>query len=289
MKNSSRYILSYLLGIAMLVLTVPAPLSSSSTSATGGCKSQQGNKPIEKLKGEAAKLRVLQLRASNKAFNRAMKDMEKMGKKPNWDLSLVVLHGEKAISQAKPPTFRAASYTPPQDGTYASSDGEMTFITYDGPDHIWEGTVYASDYSDGQSYTYNGAMDDYYSENPTDWQVTDEVYYPPDGGDPSRGEPCSGNACLIVQAPVINKSGGMFLKASFINTTGAPTAPRPVWNFLRRFFSCFFRSFGYFYGNCPPHVHWVTCLINATYYAGWCCGYTAKNSIGSPPGSGWCY
>jgi hypothetical protein len=266
----------------------------------------QGRK-TETLKGDAAKLRVLQLRAKNKAFNRAMKDMERLGKKPNWDLSTIILHGEHAIAAAKEgivpaesPTIHRASYTPPQDDFYGN-EGELTFVTYDGPEHTWDGTVYGYDYSTGQTEVYDGAIYDNYTEDQVNWDVTDEVYYPPDGGDPYRSEPCyRAGYCLqqaIAKAAPQNNTPqvtGTFTKASLRNASGVPAATgrpaHPVLNFFKRFFNCFIRAFPKKVGACPPTGRFLGCLLRSAGSSTVCCGGAAYNNIGSPTGSGgYCY
>jgi hypothetical protein len=264
-----------------------------------------GGKKTEVLKGDAAKLRVLQLLSKSKAFRRAMKDMEKLGKKPNWDLSAVVLHGDQAIAAAKsgavpdePTTFRRASYTPPAE-TFTGDEGEMTIVTYDGPDHTWDGTVYGYDYATGETQVYDGAIYDYYTEDPVNWQVTDEVYYPPDGGDPYRSQPCSGDYACLEQPAVAMKTtprretaqpAGRFVKTSFVSAGApAPAAARPVLNFLGRFFSCFFHAAPYRIGQCPPAARYTVCLLTGTITSAVCCGGAAYWNNTNPTGRGYCY
>lgn len=309
MRSIVRSVVSLLLiaacAAAMYVWPPAAPSASAST-ANPTQETVRGKK-TEVLKGDAAKLRVLQLISKNKAFRRAMKDMEKLGKKPNWDLSLVVLHGDKAIAAAKTgyvpeaqtATFKQASYAPSQE-TFYGNEGEMTFVTYDGPDHTWDGTVYGYDYATGETQVYDGAIYDYYMEDPVNWQVTDEIYYPPDGGDPVRSEPCTGDGYCLEQPAYVAKNAprkeagqpaGRFMKTSFVSTAGTKAAPaRPVLNFFGRFFSCFFRAAPHRIGQCPPAARFTTCLITGTLSAGVCCGSAAYYSIGNPTGSGgFCY
>lgn len=284
----------------LIVQAVPrTALSETETSASTNktCQEPQNRDKVEILKGEAAKLRALQLRARNKAFDRAMKDMERIGKRVRWDLSAVVLRGEKAIAQAKSstqansadlPELLTASYSRPQ-ATISGAEGEMTFITYDGPEHTWEGTVYAHDYSDGQTHVYNGAIFDYYSEDPINWQVTDEIYYPPDGSGGIRTEPCGNGPCLEIEAArFFGQSEGRLLKASYGKLPYSPMAARPVWNFLRRFFACFFRSFGVAVRQqCPGAPRFMYCLLTSAGSAAICCGiWTGPRG---QSGQGHCY
>jgi hypothetical protein len=303
MRSIVRSVVSLLLiaacAAAMYVWPPTAPSASAST-ANPAQESVRGKK-TEVLKGDAAKLRVLQLLSKNKAFRRAMKDMEKLGKKPNWDLSAVILRGEHAIAAAKsgvvpdePTMFRRASYAAPQE-TFYDTEGEMTFVTYDGPEHTWDGTVYAYDYSTGETQVYDGVIYDYYMEDPINWQVTDEIYYPPDGSDPVRSEPCTSDRyCLEQPAYAKNaprkdsgQPAGRFMKTSFVSTAGTKAAPaRPVLNFLGRFFSCFFNAAPRRIGQCPPAARYTTCLITVSITSGICCGRAAA---GGTNGAGYCY
>lgn len=306
MKKLFRSAISLLL-ITMCATAMyiwPPPNTSVTASNLKPSQAMGQGKKTESLKGDAAKLRVLQLRAKNKAFNRAMKDMEKLGKKPNWDLSTVILHGEHAIAAAKAgtipgesPTFRPASYTQPQE-TFYGNEGEMTLVTYDGPEHTWDGTVYGYDYSTGRTEVYDAAIFDNYAEDQVNWDVTDEIYYPPDGGDPIRPEPCYRDRyCLEQPATVVKatpqrampQATGKYVKASFGNGSGAPAAAAPampVLRFFGRFFTCFIRAFPKKVGACNPNARFIGCLLRSAGSSTVCCGGAAFTNNTNPTGSG---
>lgn len=309
MRSLLRSVLSLLLiaGCAAAMYVWPPSAPSAAAPAPSPAQGAVNGKKTEVLKGDAAKLRVLQLLSKNKGFRRAMKAMEKMGKKPNWDLSIVILRGDRAIAAAKSgdvpgetATFRRASYSAPQE-TFYGNEGEMTFVTYDGPEHSWDGTIYGYDYATGETQVYNGVIYDHYAEDPINWELTDEVYYPPDGSEPIRSEPCSSGFYCLQEVTTAEKkipqkdtqrSAGRFVKTSFAAAAGAPAAKpaRPVLRFIGRFFTCFFRAAPFRIGQCPPAARFTTCLITGSLSAGVCCGGAAYHSIGNPTGSGgYCY
>lgn len=122
-----------------------------------------------------------------------MRDMERQGKRPLWEASAALPLGDRREQVAS--LFRPASFMQPQDIISDGNGGEMIFITYDGPDGYWDGTVYVHD--SYREATYNAVVEDYGVWDTGAWDVVDEVYYPPDGGEPIREYPCSADyACL---------------------------------------------------------------------------------------------
>lgn len=175
-----------LLAFALLALT-PAP---SVTRATAGPEPQ--GRRVEPIRGEAVKFLVARLRARNRGFDRAVRDMERLGKRPLWEASAALPLGSRRGEVA---AFRPASFTGSQDIISDGNGGEMIFITYDGDDSFWDGTIYVHDSS--REATYNAVVEDFGSLDTSTWEVVDELYYPPDGGEPIRDQPCSGDyACL---------------------------------------------------------------------------------------------
>jgi len=294
MKKIRQIATEVLLAVLVVALTVVVPpqRTASATPLSPEAGQRQQQKKVEVLKGEAVRLRVLQLRAKDKSFDRAMKDMEKMGKRPNWELSAVILRGDKAIAQAKSPTIRPVSYTRSQD-TFSDDQGEMTFITYDGADeNRWDGTVYAYDYYEGQSYSYNGVLNDYESSDTAQWAVMDEVYYPPDGSGPYREQPCyDGNYCLQMEVQAIKTSpqpSDKFMKAAF-GLSANPPAAVGFLGFLSRFFRCFFRAIVPLNTGCRLIASRVVCLIAASALAGSCCVRAARGGSVGQGSPYYCY
>jgi len=147
------------------------------------------DKKFKVLKGDAAKLRSNQLRAKDKAFNRAIRDLEKINKKIDWNASLVYVEDTDATSASllKSPIFSPVSFNPALE-----TDGygnEMVIMATEGDQSYWDGTFYVHDAETGKSDTYNAVIDEFNSEDPDGLTVTDELYYPPDGGAPYREQP----------------------------------------------------------------------------------------------------
>ena len=95
----------------------------------------------------------------------------------------------------------------------------MIFVTYGGPDSYWDGTVYVHD--NYQEATYNAVVEDYESPETSVWEVVDELYYPPDGGDPEREYPCdSSYPCLQTRAaPRPNRHGVLYANTGRLQRT----------------------------------------------------------------------
>lgn len=219
-------------GLAALALAsavslpyLPAAAAANSKNIPGRPAVVRGKeKKPEVLKGDAVKLRVKQLRAKSKGFNRALKAMERLGKRPIWEASALLINEESASAGAARARVKPASYA--QDTISDGNGGEMIFVTFEGDESFWDGTVYVHDaYQEG---TYNVVMEDYNSQDSAAWTVLDEVYYPPDGGEPIREQPCSaGSQCLpMMEAPVARQNvrpewdaaaglQGLMLKASY--------------------------------------------------------------------------
>jgi hypothetical protein len=233
MKHSKRFLIKSM--FVLLAGTLMVPIFASSTAvplAANQTQGQRGERPIAPLKGEALRLLVSKLRARNKGFDRAMRDMERMGKKPLWEASAAIPLKSKKRNQVA--MFRPAAYTAPQDTISDGNGGEMVFITFDGPDSTWDGTVYVQD-SERQA-TYNAVIEDYdVNSDSGSWDVVDEVYYPPEGGDPYREEPCGGEYCLMTKTKPLPRQtrADSYIDASY---TEAPVAFGGGW--FRNWWNC---------------------------------------------------
>lgn len=226
-----RRTVKWLFVVLTLALLVPI-LPQSGSQATVIVAEQQGRK-IQPLRGEAVRLLVSELRTRNKGFDRAMRDMERMGKRPLWDASAAIPLPAKRRQVA---TFRPASYTEPQDMISDGNGGEMIFVTYGGPDSYWDGTVYVHD--NYQEATYNAVVEDFESPDTSVWDVVDELYYPPDGGDPEREYPCGGSyPCLQTRAtPRPNRQGVDMVDVSSASRARATAPFGGGW--FRRWWGC---------------------------------------------------
>ena len=218
-----RTVICLLVVLAIALLMLPQSGSQANVLPAG-----QQEKKIKPLKGEAVKFLVAKIRARNKGFDRAMSDMEKRGKQPLWEESAAVPLPSKKRQQLASATFQRVSYTEPsQDIISDGNGGEMIFITYSGDDSYWDGTVYVHD--NYQEATYNAVVDDYGSTDSAAWEVIDELYYPPGGGEPTREFPCTGNIACMPEGPVSKmkdqKRGVEMVNAS--STSRGPTAAAP--------------------------------------------------------------
>jgi hypothetical protein len=78
--------------LAMTLFMLPQVSNSSAAFAQDRGQSTQNRRTMEHkvLRGTAVKAYVQQLRLKDKALNRALKDMERWGKLPNWESSAVI-------------------------------------------------------------------------------------------------------------------------------------------------------------------------------------------------------
>lgn len=152
-------------------------------------------KKFKVLKGDAVKLRFNQLRTKDKAFNRAIKDLEKINKRINWNASMIYLEESDAniATVLKSSVFRPASFNSFNSfNSTFDTDGygnEMVIMATEGDQSYWDGTIYVHDAETGNSDTYNAVVNDFDSEDAEGMTVVDELYYPPDGGNPYREQP----------------------------------------------------------------------------------------------------
>lgn len=148
---------------------------------------------LEEIHGEAAALRVRQLRRLSKGIARAMQDAEKKGLRRAFEHSRVILGiepsdkpGTARVTPSVPRLMQIASYNSshPQE-TFTDGEYEVTFIPYDdGNPNNWEGIIYRYDPDWGDDI--RAAVVDIQTETPA---VIEEIYYPPDGTDPQPLDP----------------------------------------------------------------------------------------------------
>ncbi len=184
--------------LALTLLTQPQLTNSAVAVAQDrgqATRPQQGDRGVKVLRGESVKAYVQNLRQKDKALNRALKDMVKWGRLPNWEASAVIREVPKPEKETASLKFLPASVT--QDQYWSDGNGnEMIIITAYGSESYWDGTIHTYEASSGESSTYNGAVNDLVANDPETSDVVDEVYYPPDGGPPYReGEGGGGGGC----------------------------------------------------------------------------------------------
>lgn len=301
MKNHVRYLTSFLL--VAIMLSAILPMAASSTVAAGnidpvqpagGQQKELGDRLFPgAYRGDAVKRRINRLRATNKALDRAMRDKEKAGKQVAWELSAVLVFTapkKTQLAQLNLPKMMGNSFAPEQ-ATLSDGTGEATFITYDGPESTWDGTISVTDYYTGENRVYNGEVWDFGApDDPSVWDVTQEIYYPPDGGDPSECPP-DGGPCQVMLMSKNHEAGpstgSMFVKASYASATAEP--PGAIFRWFSRFWRCFSRTAAFVGRQCvspQPNIrnNFICALAAGVYAAGCCARYSGNNS-----GQGICY
>lgn len=323
MKNllrdaTSMALVALMIGLMFPAVTLRAAAAQKSPAKPAPADEEAGRftpfkdrLPAGVLRGQEAQRRVRQLRATSKALNRAMGDRERQGKTIKWDASAVIVFAKPGAQ--KPSTtpsgdavFTKASFSPARE-TLSDGSGEVTFITYEGAPNTWDGTIYRTDYYTGESEVFNADMYDFGSvDDPAMWDVTEEIYYPPDGG-----EPCSSNRettfqtydqyqmvepCTMASAPqpkgdALGMSDGLGLmrKASFVGSPRSPRAVGSIWRWFTNFWRCYSRTLAYRGAVCvspQPNIrNNLICFIAAGIYAAGCCARFAHNNAGR----GYCY
>ncbi len=249
MKNFIRSATSIGLTTMMLALTMlilPQLTNSAAAVAQNRAQTAQSNqadKGTKVLKGESVKAYVQELRQKDKALNRAMKDMERWGKLPNWEASAIIREAPKSKQETASVNFMRASFA--QEQYWSDGNGnEMILITAYGSESNWDGTVHTYDASTGERSTYNGIVDDLVTNDPDTSDVVDELYYPSGGGEPIRegDSGCGGYSdtqrlCFdTMTTGSIKDSSG---KAKITNAS-ATTTVKPVGfvGWFKRYFRC---------------------------------------------------
>ncbi|HEV7905544.1 MAG TPA: hypothetical protein VGO96_17010 [Pyrinomonadaceae bacterium] len=307
MKNSLRRLTNLVLAAAIFALTLPVAPVSVAAQDKGKDKS---DKKLESFKGDSAKQHIRALRARNKSLNRAMKDMEKLGKQVDWEQSAVIFTIDPAISQ-KDRDARAKIQNVSfgaQDSYMSNADGEMAFITSAGSGSYWDGTVYVTEYATGTTDVYNSVVD---SGGTIDFTESayeiDEVYYPPGGGEPIReggGDGgCGGTGIdprrLCYDQPLMTDNKGSGNEAVFQKASYNRVFAYGFFSWLSKFFKCLGRATSYFAERCvapsPNFRNNLICAVTAAFQAAGCCAANAKRSRGplntnnTGPGGGYCY
>lgn len=245
MKDRRSLLAAAVIGVgivASLMLTLaPRPTlgKSDANKLVSISADKTDSRKIKMLHGEALRNRIEGLRNKNKGLARAMKEFEKRGRVARMNDSLVVqLTAPTTAANLKGGFLRPASYV--QD--ISDGDSEIDFITYSGDYDSWTGIVNViTPYSND---TYSGTF-----LTPTDdgsgWDVTGEVYYPPDGGDPQCGS--SGHECLLGKTTPSAKPAGSKGRVSAAHhrsrnlrpATTSPGNPRPgFFGWLRNWWHC---------------------------------------------------
>jgi hypothetical protein len=291
MLKTFRSAVSYALVLLTLCSTASLPTASAQAARQDGGQPVPLAKrlPVGVVRGEAARLRVNKLRATNKALDRAIRDKEHAGKHVNWELSatLIFSAGEKRAEQRTlgNALYMNASFSlTPEQSTLSDGTGEATFI-YDGDPSTWDGTIYRLDYNTGENEVYDAWMSDYGSiDDPALWDVTDEIYYPPDGGPPVCETPPPDMPAMEC-GPVskfekkdeknASASASLYRDASYTPAAAGARPVGPIIRWFTRFWRCYSRTMAYRSAACiNPQARIrnnLICYLAAGIYAAGCC------------------
>jgi hypothetical protein len=188
---------------------------------------------IEDFHGEAAAAHVRQLRRLSKGIGRAMQDAEQRGLKRSFEHSRVIV----GIEQAGPPTAAAHVALPKLNGgrptstyslvhsqeTFTDGDYEVTFIPYDdGDPNNWEGVIYRYDPDWGDDIRF--VVLDIQTDQPA---AIEEVYYPPDGGNPFPLDPNDPSPIITQNEMRTCKPTAAFLSVESKQTVSSRLAALP--------------------------------------------------------------
>ncbi|HKR02913.1 MAG TPA: hypothetical protein VJT09_19700 [Pyrinomonadaceae bacterium] len=225
-------------------------------------------KKVKTVKGDSVRRHVEKLRLKNKGLERAMREFARKGLTPRWEDSLSAVQVPETASADRPVgLFQRAAYQPPQD-TYTQDGNEITFITYSGDLSYWDGIVYV--HTPYQDDTYSGDF-----LTPTDdgsnWNVVNEVYYPPDGGSPCTGD----RACMEQEQQVSKPTPGHKQKAerkanSFANHSAAAARPG-LWGWLKSWWGCVTSFCSFSYQVCSGVNYRFLCRVALCVYGLWGC------------------
>src|ERR1051326_5320859 len=147
MQRVKRFAISFLVLCFVIGLLMPVEFYQGSQAASANSSApDKKEKNYHTYKGDAVRLRADQLRKKNKGLDRALKEMAKIGKLPDWEHSSVVQEDNSQAANVGNSLFRPVAYSPAQD-TITDGGNELVLITAAGDDRYWDGTVYAYDAS----------------------------------------------------------------------------------------------------------------------------------------------
>jgi len=225
---------------------LPRHQTLASTSSPPSISEKTPDKKVKSFKGAAVKRSIEKRRLKNKGLERAIREYAKKGLEPRWDDSVILQQVSETSALDKPQgLFRRAAYLAPQE-TYVEGGSEITFITYGGDLNYWDGIVYV--HTPYQEDTYSG---DFLtpSDDGTNWDVVNEVYYPPDGG-----TPCDGTRACMVEGPVADAGPSQKVKANGKMSAlahGSAKAVKPgLWGWLKNWWNCVVWNCWVEYYNC---------------------------------------
>lgn len=201
MRKPTFYIMAvvFLLIIGLLIAPLQ-PIAARTDKIITSQETSERNKDQESevdiVRGLAVKNHVEKMKLKNKGLARALKDMERIGKVPNWEASGHIVEKRKRSAQLQnSDQFKPVSFLS-SDEIGDGNGNSMTIITYNGDDRYWEGTVSTYNASTDITDVYNGVIEDLVSGDVDSSEVVDEYFYPDTGDAPSQETPCEGRFCL---------------------------------------------------------------------------------------------
>ncbi|KAF0248467.1 MAG: hypothetical protein FD167_2133, partial [bacterium] len=184
--NRIRFVLSALIITFLLVFCSQLqPISQPASASSAFSLSEQDNGSIVQMyRNDALQSRLNTLKPKNKALARALKDMESIGKVPDWSRSFAARVEKNKTSSIASPTLEKVDNT--GDELTVDTGDELIVITNYGPEDYWDGTVYAYDAATADTSVYSGVCDRAVQQNSSTAGIVDEWYYPSDGGAPEH-------------------------------------------------------------------------------------------------------
>jgi hypothetical protein len=259
--------LALVLALSLLMVLPPSVGVARITTDSADKSEKSAEKKVKTFKGAAVKRQVEKRRLKNKGLERAIREYARRGLSPRWDDSVIIQQVPEASAADKPKgLFQPASYHP-QDETYTEGDTEITFITYSGDLNSWDGIVYV--HTPYQDDTYSGDF-----LTPTDdgsnWDLINEVYYPPDGS-----TPCDGSRPCMDQGPVSKAAPGRKAKAAGESArlahSGAKALRPGLWGWLKSWWGCTRFGCSVAWNYCPSNGYRFLCRVAGCVYAAFGC------------------
>jgi hypothetical protein len=261
----ARFAITLLIALSFL-LSLPRQISIASNSTSPTSADKSSDKKVKTFKGAAVKRHVEKERLKNKGLERAIREYAKKGLSPRWEESVILQQVAESSAVDKPQgLFQRVSYPAPQE-TYTEGDTSITFITYGGDLNYWDGVVLIQ--TPYQSDTYSG---DFLTptDDGTNWDVVNEVYYPPDGG-----TPCDGTRACMVEGPVAEASPAQKQKAEgkAMLAHGKAKAVKPgLWGWLKNWWTCTRIGCSIGYAYCPGGNYRFLCRVAICVYSAFAC------------------
>lgn len=162
---------------------LPTPLVSANYNEKCRAAEKRGDKRVEAYKGGAVRQSApICSKENTKASHALLKKRARKGAQLTGENSLTLVSVKPSgVAQASAPAVKKAAFSAPQD-SFSLGDEEVTFVGFDGDPGTWDGIVYFN--SPTENSVYQTTVDGNGVFDLSAVTVTQEIYYPPDGGDP---------------------------------------------------------------------------------------------------------